>query len=171
VFNLKLAEILKSLIATVKADILTVLARGRRTQFNPDVFVNPERYARRLPVNKIVADGKVSKAGVAIYKKKILSKAKIDPIIVVKHPRMDTYAVLDGHHRYYAYQELGKSKICSAVAGDFSSVIFYLTENGYFQPSAEVTRTLRKPARQLHENLRDFLESFANKNRTPKKTG
>jgi hypothetical protein len=154
---LKLVEVLRSLTMTLKADILTALARGRSNQFNPDVFVNPNKYAKRLSMNKIVADAKVSKEGIAIYKKKVLSKDKIDPIIVVRYPRMELYAVLDGHHRYFAYQQLGEKTIYAAIAGDYSSVIFYLTKNGYFQPSAEITKTLREPVIQLHKNLKDFL--------------
>lgn len=81
-----------------------------------------------------------------IYKQKILEEKRIKLIVMVKHPRKVLYAVLDGHHRYYAYLELGKKEIECAVAGDYSSVIFYLTEHGYFQPSPEITNGVRNRA-------------------------
>jgi len=35
------------------------------------------------------------------YTRKIENGENIDPIIVVKHPKYDVYAVLGGHHRYF----------------------------------------------------------------------
>ena len=148
------------------------LTRPRGREFNIDVFANPEKYLVRLPIEKIVADTKVSREAIEQYKKKIKNGEKIAPIIVVKHPRREVYAVLDGHHRYYAFLELGKKKVNCALAGDFSSVIFYMTEHGYFQPNPEVREELRKPALQFHKNLQEFLDDFLktpNKSERPEK--
>lgn len=147
----------KSTLETVK-DVASGLLDKK--EVNVDVFVNPEKYVMCLPVKKIVADSKVSREGVEIYIKKIKNHEKIDPLIVVKHPRKDLYAVLDGHHRYYALVEMGKRKIECALAGDYSSIIFYLTEKGYLQPTAQFTEKIRKPAKKLHENLKAFLDEF-----------
>ncbi|NLF89436.1 ParB N-terminal domain-containing protein [Candidatus Bathyarchaeota archaeon] len=116
-----------------------------------------------MPIDKLVADSKVSRQGVEVYKKKISEKQKINPIIVVKHPKKDLYAVLDGHHRYYAYLELNTKEVKCALAGDYSSVLFYLTKNGYFQPSTEFTEGVRQPVIRLHQNLKQFLANFLNK--------
>jgi hypothetical protein len=151
---------LLELFSSVRADFSGWL-KGRG-EINADVFIHPNKYAICLPVEKLVADTKVSQQGIEIYKQKIASNQKISPIIVVKHPRKDLYAVLDGHHRYYAYIEMGKKEIDCASAGDYSSVIFYLTEHGYFQPSPEITEGLRQPAIKLHQNLRQFLTNFIN---------
>jgi uncharacterized ParB-like nuclease family protein len=154
---------LPDLIDTVKHDALDLIERGRRgdgPKFNPDVLVNPKRYARPIKLDKIIADTKYSKSCVEYYKKKIEANKPIDPIVVVKHPHQDVYAVLDGHHRYYAHRELGKETISCAVAEDYSSVLFYLTERGYLQPSAEITEHLRQPAKKMHKNLREFLVDF-----------
>ncbi len=118
---------------------------NRKSKISADVFLNPQKYAVNLPIEKLVADTKVSRQGVEFYKKQILENQKINPIIVVKHPQKDLYAVLDGHHRYYAYLELGKKEVVCASAGDYSSVIFYLTRHGYFQPSQNSPRTSANP--------------------------
>ncbi len=150
----------KSIVEAVKNDAADLL---EKKEVNADVFVNPKKYAVCLPVEKIVADTKVSREGIETYKEKIRKNEEMDPLIVVKHPRKDIYAVLDGHHRYYAYVELGKKKIDCAVAGDYSNVVFYLTENGYLQPTAQFTKNIRRPVRKLHENLKAFPDAFIKK--------
>jgi len=97
---------------------------------------------------------------------------KLLPLIVVKHPKFDLYAVLDGHHRYYAFLELGKKEVNCALAGDFSSVMFYMTVHGYFQPKLETKEENQKKIIHLHENLQDFLHNFLkdpNKAKPPNK--
>ena len=144
---------------------VTQLIRRRDREINIDVFSNPEKYLVRLPIEKIVADTKVSPDAIELYKQKIKNGEKIAPIIVVKHPKFEVYAVLDGHHRYYAYLELGKKEVNCAMAGDFSGVFFY-------QPNPETKGELRKPVLQLHENIQDFLKNFLkdpDKLRTPKR--
>ncbi len=155
-FSMSIADFFVS----IKKDFSNLV--NGRSEFNADVFINPSKYSVCLPVEKLVADSKVSRQGVEIYKQKIANNEKINPLIVVKHPRKDLYAVLDGHHRYYAYLELGRKEIDCALAGDYSSVIFYLTEHGYFQPSPEITEGLRQPAIKLHQNLKQFLTNFLN---------
>ncbi len=147
-------------LAPVKRDVSNFLSG--KSDINPDVFMHPRKYAVSLQMEKIVADSKVSRQGVEIYKQKIANKEAINPIIVVKHPSKDLYAVLDGHHRYYASLELGKKEVDCALAGDYSSVIFYLTEHGWFQPIPEITEGIRHPAFKLHQNLKQFLTNFVN---------
>jgi hypothetical protein len=142
-------------------DDVSQLINGK-SEINADVFLNPGRYAVRLPMEKLVADSKVSRQGIDAYKQRIMRNEKVGPIVVVKHPRKDLYAVLDGHHRYYAFLELGRKEVDCALAGDYSSVIFYITEHGYFQPSPEFTEGLRHPVIRLHQNLKQFLANFAN---------
>ena len=130
-------------------------------EINIDVFVNPSKYLKRLPLERIVADTKVCRQGIERYKEKIINGENIPPIIVVKHPTKDVYAVLDGHHRYYAYVELGKKEVECALAGDFSSVIFYMTQLGLFQPHSEITEHIRVPVLQFNENVKQFLSNFS----------
>jgi len=136
------------------------LTRHRPREINIDVFANPEKYLLRLPLEKIVADTKVDPEAIEMYKKKIENGEKIAPLIVVKHPKFDLYAVLDGHHRYYALLELGKKKVDCALAGDFSSLMFYMTEHGYFQPKPQTKEEDQKKIIHLHENVQDFLQNF-----------
>ena len=68
--------------------------RGRDDrQVNVDVFRNPSKYLRRLPIGEIVADTRVYRKGVERYKKKIANGENVPPIIVVKHPTKELYAV------------------------------------------------------------------------------
>ena len=136
------------------------LTGHKKSEINVDVFANPEKYLVRLPIEKLVADTKVDREAIEMYKKKIQKGEKIAPLIVVKHPKFDVYAVLDGHHRYYAHLELGKKTIECAIAGNYSSVIFYLTQHGCFQPSPEFTEEVRQPAIRLHKNLKQFLTTL-----------
>ena len=136
------------------------LTGHRESEINIDVFANPEKYLVRLPIKKLVADTKVDPEAIEMYKKKIQNGEKIEPLIVVKHPKFDVYAVLDGHHRYYALLELGKKKVDCALAGDFSSLMFYMTEHGYFQPKPESKEENQKKIIHLHENVQDFLHNF-----------
>jgi uncharacterized ParB-like nuclease family protein len=136
------------------------LTRHKEREINIDVFANPEKYLVRLPIDKIVADTKVDPEAIAMYKKKIENGEKIAPLIVVKHPKFDLYAVLDGHHRYYAFLELGKKQVNCALAGDFSSLMFYMTEHGYFQPKPETKEENQKKIIHLHEGVQDFLHNF-----------
>ncbi len=136
------------------------LTRHRGREINIDVFANPEKYLLRLPIEKIVADTKVDPEAIEMYKKKIKNGEKIGPLIVVKHPKFDVYAVLDGHHRYYALLESGKKEVDCALAGDFSSLMFYMTEQGYFQPKPQTKEENQKKIIHLHENVQDFLQNF-----------
>jgi hypothetical protein len=139
---------------------IIVLVNPKKRNVNIDVFSNPEKYLVTLPTDKIVASPKVSPEGVELYKKKIESGEKLKPVIVLKHPKYDVYAVLDGHHRYYAYLKLGKKEIPCALAGDFSGVFFYLTEHGYFQPNPEAKESIREPEMKLHDDVQQFLKNF-----------
>ncbi len=151
----KLVSTIKSIIEKIKA-----LANPKKRQLNIDVFANPEKYSVIIPIEKIVADPKVSPEAVELYKTRIRKKEKLKPIIVVKHPDYPVYAVLNGHHRYYAYLELGKKKIPCAIAGDFSSVFFYMTEHGFFQPNPEAKEPVKETEMRFHENIQEFLTKF-----------
>jgi uncharacterized protein (DUF1015 family) len=96
-------------LSSVKRDFSNFL--NGKSEINADIFIHPLKYAVSLQIEKIVADSKVSRQGIEIYKQKISNNEKINPIIVVKHPIKDLYAVLDGHHRYYAYLEMAKKKL------------------------------------------------------------
>lgn len=138
--------------------------RPRRIKVNIDVFIFPEKYVKRIAVDKIVADTKVDREGVERYKRMMASRKKLKPIVVVKHPRRQLYAVLDGHHRFFAQLEYGKKRIDCAIAGDLSSFTFYLTKEGWFQPHPLVTKHLRAPImdfqRKLRQNMKSYLSDF-----------
>ena len=125
-----------------------------------DALINPKKHLKRLPLERIVADTKIHRPGVERYKRKIANGDEIAPIIVVKHPTKNVYAVLDGHHRYHAYLELGTKEIDCALTGNVSTAVFHATQLGLFQPHPEVTKRLRVPALRLHAELEQFLLDF-----------
>ncbi len=147
-------------LGTIRSKIVGLLNyKEKRTKVNLDVFSNPQKHLMCLPIEKIVADTKVFPQAVEKYKQKISNGESLSPVIVIKHPRYDVYAVLNGHHRYYAYLELGWKEIECALAGDFSSVFFYLTDQGYFQPNPNA-KALKNPEIKFHDELETFLKNF-----------
>jgi hypothetical protein len=156
-----LGKRVRNFVDLLSFKVVRLMRPTRGQEINIDVFQNPEKYLVLVPIEEIVADTKVSREGVEGYKQKIKSGEKIAHIIVVKHPKFKKYAVLDGHHRYYAYLELGRKEVNCALAGDFSSVIFYMTKHGYFQPGAEVRKGIHKKVFQVHENIQEFLDNFS----------
>jgi hypothetical protein len=57
--------------------------------------------------------------------------------------------------------ELGRKEINCALAGDFSSIIFYMTKHGYFQPNANLRKGIQKQTLHFHENIQEFLYNFS----------
>jgi protein-tyrosine phosphatase len=103
-----------------------------------DVFIHPENHLICLPIEKIIADTKVNRRIVELYKRKIVTGERILAIVVIKNPGKDIYAVLDGHHRYFATLEMGIKEINCAFAGDFSGLVFTMAKYGFFQPATEI---------------------------------
>jgi len=124
------------------------------------IFLNPDKYAVRIPVKKIVADRKVSEEGVERYKRLYKDKVDVGAIIVVRHPKKDLYAVLDGHHRFWALKELGAKTIKCAVIQDYYGLTFLMAKRGFYQPAPEFTKHLRVPILSWGEGLLTYLEAF-----------
>jgi hypothetical protein len=119
-------------------------------------YQDPERYATEISVDKIVADEKVHKEGVERYVKLIKGGEELKPIIVIKHPTEDEYAVLNGHHRFWAMKESGKKVTNAVVVEDPLGVGFHLTKNGHLQPSPEITKYIRIPAKRFQSYIDEF---------------
>ncbi len=143
-----------------------------------DIFLFPEKYSVPLPIDQIVADAKVDVDGVIRYKEQLASGKQLRPIVVVKHPRKDLYAVVDGHHRFFAQIEFGQKDIDCAVIQDFVGFMFQLTKDGWLQPHPAFTKHVRVPILEFHQkldqsinqdlrqNLKQFLADF---NQNPEK--
>jgi len=121
-------------------------------------YKDPEGHAREIDINRIVADEKVHDEGVARYAKHVKEGKHVKPLIVIKHPKRDEYAVLDGHHRFRALKKAGMKTVRCAVVEDYVGLGFRLTKNGYFQPPPELTKYVRIPAMQLRDYLTEFLK-------------
>ena len=124
------------------------------------VFLNPDKHSEDIPVVKIVAAKKVYKEGVERYKRLIKKGGDIGTLIVVKHPKKELYAVLDGHHRFWAAKELGRKTIKCAVVVDYYGLTFHLTKKGFYQPAPDFTKRLRVPILRWGEEMVKYLEEF-----------
>jgi hypothetical protein len=125
--------------------------------FKFDILKNPEKYAEIIGIGKIVADSKVYSGGVKRYEDKIRHGEDLGAIIVIKHPKKDLYAVLDGHHRYWAQKRMGIKKIKCAVIRDHIGLLFSATEDGLLQPTKEFTKYVRVPYKKIENHMYKFL--------------
>jgi hypothetical protein len=124
-----------------------------------DILKNPEKYAEYISIKKIVADSKVYSEGVKRYENRIRNGNDLGTIIVIKHPKKELYAVLDGHHRYWAQKEMGIKKIKCAVIKDYFGLLFSVTKDGLLQPKKEFTEYIRVPFKKIENYLYEFLHS------------
>ena len=71
---------------------------------------------------------------------KIANGESILPIVVIKNPGKDIYAVLDGLTDIMrACLEWGIREMKCAFAGDFSSLVVLVARYGFFQSAGEIT--------------------------------
>ena len=115
----------------------------------------PEKYAVELPIEKIACDENVDTDYVQRLSE--VDVSKFTPIIVIKHPDKDLYAVLDGHHRFKAARLNRMKTIKAVVVDDYVGLGFELTRQGVFQPSPEFTKYIRLPMKRFIEYMHDFL--------------
>lgn len=125
-----------------------------------EALLYPEKYQEDLPTSQIVADPKVDIDGVNRYKTLLQTGKSLRPIVVVKHPHASLYAVIDGHHRFFAQLESGESTMACAVITDLTGLLYELSKEGWFQPPPAVTKYLRKPILGLQHTLRQFILNF-----------
>ena len=125
-----------------------------------EALLYPEKYREDLPTDQIVADPKVDVNGVARYKTQLQAGQSLRPIVVVKHPHTALYAVIDGHHRFFAQLECGQSTIACAVIPDLTGLLYELSKDGWFQPPPSVTKYLRRPMLELQNTLRQYVLNF-----------
>ena len=119
-------------------------------------YTMPNKFAVDLPVDKIVCDENIDYDYVRKLARK-MDASKLTPIVVIKHPDKELYAVLDGHHRFKAARLKGLSKIKAAIVDDYVGLGFELTRQGAFQPSPEFTKYVRVPLKRFIEYMQDFL--------------
>jgi hypothetical protein len=120
-------------------------------------YFDPEKHAKEIPVERVVSDEKVDKDHVARLGKSGLDPTRMRPIVVIKHPKVDAYAVLDGHHRFHIVQGMGEETIRAAVVDDYVGLGFYLTKKGVFQPTPEFTKYIRIPLKRFVWWMTAFL--------------
>lgn len=112
-----------------------------------------------INITEIVADKKVYGKGVENYKHSLKSGKDVGSIVVVKHPEKKMYAVLNGHHRYWAQKEMNIKKIKCSVIHDFVGPLFFFTKEGYLQPTPLFTKYVRVPFKKMKKYLEEFLKN------------
>lgn len=122
-------------------------------------FSFPNRYKQNLPINRIVCDQKVVEEGISHYQEKLEMGHDPKPLIVIKHPNEEMYAVLDGHHRFQAMKKMGMHRVPAVVVNAYLKPVFTLTKKGYFQPTPIVTKYVRIPFKKLTAYMKGFLEN------------
>jgi len=123
-------------------------------------IIKPEKYKEKCSVSKIIADCKIYTKGVELYKKRIQQEKHIKPIVLVKHPEKDKYAVLDGHHRFYAFVESGSDEIDCSIIKTSNKAIFNGVKKGRFQPPHPLIRKyLHIPIQRILYKIKDFIIS------------
>jgi len=126
---------------------------------NPfEKLIKPEKHAEKIEIKKIVAAPKLHKPGVEKYKEQILAGKTIKPIVVLKHPHEELYAVLDGHHRFYAFLELGAQTIDAAVMKS-NKFLFNKTKDGWLQPTTAMTKYIRVPTIVFAKYINNFVRN------------
>jgi hypothetical protein len=122
-------------------------------------ITNPDKYSIEVPIHKIVADNKVDENWIQNIIVHLKSGKTVKSIVVVKHPDKDYFAVLDGHHRYWAQKELDMKTIKCAVVEDFIGLGFYLTKEGVFQPNPKITKYIRIPIKRFNQYIYEFIKN------------
>ena len=118
-------------------------------------YTMSEKFAVELPVENIICDENVDYDYIHSIAEADVTKLK--PIVVVKHPDKELYAVLDGHHRYKATRLCGQKTIRAAIIDDYTGFGFEFTSQGVFQPSPEFTRYVRVPLKKFLEYMQAFF--------------
>ena len=121
-------------------------------------YTLPERYAIDLPIDHIVCDGKVDPDLVDRIRTSLGDDpGSVKAIVVIRHPKEEIYAVLDGHHRLHALRAMDASSIRASVVDDYIGLGFKLTRRGTFQPHPEFTKRVRVPVKQFLAFMERFL--------------
>lgn len=120
-------------------------------------YATPEKFKTNLPVDRIMGDEKIVENGVSLYQELLKQGEELKPIIVIKHPKKDFYAVLDGHHRFWALRKMGTEEISAVVVDVYTNLGFEMIKRGYFQPSPLFTKYIRIPLKKFTEYMKTFL--------------
>jgi hypothetical protein len=124
------------------------------------ILMHPENFAELISIKKIVADKKVDDERVKHFLKALKAKEDLGTIVVVKHPEKKLYAVLDGHHRFWACKEFGVKTISCAIILDYTGLTYQMTKKGLYQPSSDITKNLRVPAKKWGAATLSYLKMF-----------
>ena len=120
-------------------------------------YFDPNKHAREIPVDRIISDDKVDEDYLDKMKNDVPDPKEMRAIVVIKHPKVEMYSVLDGHHRLRIHRDMGCDTIRAAIVDDYIGLGFYLTKVGAFQPTPAFTKYIRVPLKRWMGQMELFL--------------
>lgn len=120
-------------------------------------YFDPNKHAHEIPLDRIISDDKVDEGYLDKMKNDVPDPKEMRAIVVIKHPKVDMYSVLDGHHRLRIHRDTGCDTIRAAIVDDYIGLGFYLTKLGAFQPTPAFTKYIRVPLKRWMGQMELFL--------------
>ena len=113
------------------------------------VALAPDDYTHWVRMCELECDSVVHIPKVKKFIELVKKGVVFPPIQAIRHPlwpEIRKYAILNGHHRYFAYKALGRKRIQVIVidAGAYG-VLYELTKRGVFQVNDRFQAVIRNP--------------------------
>jgi len=118
------------------------------------VALAPDEYTRWVNIDQLECDTVIHKPKLRKFVELMKDKKmRFPPIQAIKHPlwpKVKRYAVLNGHHRYFAYRVLKRKRIQAIlVEGGSYGILYELTKRGVFQVNDTYQAVIRNPIEKI----------------------
>lgn len=130
------------------------------------VSLAPDDYTRWVRMDEIECDSVVHIPKVRKFIELLKEGKRFPPIQAIRHPlypEVRKYAVLNGHHRYFAYKALGRKRIqVIVIEGGTYGVLYELTKRGVFQVNDKYQAFIRNPVEKWFRKrfIKDYDDGY-----------